>query len=106
MDMWLKNTKLALVKDGLLTFRGGRNARIACLSGSLWITQECQVKDVVLEPGHSLTVRHEGLTVITALAPSTLLIHEERTAHASGTPLGSIRHALQRWFGSPAGQPS
>jgi hypothetical protein len=106
MDMRLKNTKLALVKDGLLTFRGGQNARITCLSGSLWITQECQVKDVVLEPGNSLAMGHEGLTVITALTPSTLLVHEERPAHVRGARHASLRQVLQRWLGSPAGQPS
>ncbi len=78
MDISLKNTRLSLPRDGLSAFRDGRGARIACLEGSLWVTQECSIKDEVLGPGQTLRVRHDGLTIVTALRPSALILSEDR----------------------------
>jgi hypothetical protein len=78
MDISLKNTRLSLPKDGLIALREAHRARITCLDGSLWITQECSIKDEVLGPGQTLWLRDDGLTIVTALTPSALILSEDR----------------------------
>ena len=108
MDISLKNTRLSLARDGLIAFRDGRGMRITCLEGSLWVTQECSIKDEVLGPGQTLRVRHDGLTVVTGLAPSALILSEDLSLVASlgGTLPGKLaallRERLAGWFGAPA----
>lgn len=78
MRLLLGQSKLALERDQLISLHGGKGVRVACLTGALWITQEQDKKDVILEPGQSLVVDHPGLTVITALGSATLRVCEPR----------------------------
>ncbi|HZP92605.1 MAG TPA: DUF2917 domain-containing protein [Burkholderiales bacterium] len=97
MDIALHQTRMKLNRDGLIAFRDGRGARIVCHSGTLWVTQESQIKDRILEAGDSLIVCELGLTVITALGPSALTVTE---AGAAGSPPGrwrSIFAGLAAW---------
>ena len=74
MDAALTNTRLELAKEGLIAVRDAQDARIECLAGTIWVTQEGALKDDVLEAGDSLVVRKPGLTVITALVPAALTV--------------------------------
>ena len=78
MRLLLGQSKLALERDQLMSLRGGKGVRVACLTGALWITQEQARDDVILEPGQSLVVDHPGLTVIMALGSATLRVCEPR----------------------------
>jgi hypothetical protein len=104
VDISLKDTRLSLARDGLIAFRSGPGASITCLEGSLWVTQESSIKDEVLGPGQTLWVRHEGLTIVTALAPSALVLSDDRplaAAPASDSSLTlqtTLRQRLTRWF--------
>ncbi len=71
---------LSLAREGLVAIRDGQGTRIVCHAGSLWITQECDVKDSVITAGESFTVRKPGLTLLTALSASELTIIEARAA--------------------------
>jgi hypothetical protein len=108
MDISLKDTKLSLARDSLIAFRDGRGARITCIEGSLWVTQECSIKDEVLGPGQTLRVRHDGLTIVTALMPSALILSEDPSlaARLGGTLPARIaamlRERLARWLGAPS----
>lgn len=76
MDISLKDAKFSLARDSLIALRDGRGARITCLDGSLWVTHEGSIKDEVLAAGQSLRIRHDGLTIVTALMPSALIVSE------------------------------
>lgn len=112
MDISLKGTRFALARDGLIALRDARGARITCLEGALWVTQEGSIKDEVLAPGQTLRVRHDGTTLITALAPSVLLLSEERRFATSirGTLRQRLAAMLQKplanRFGVPAARDS
>jgi hypothetical protein len=106
MDISLKDTRLSLPRDGLIAVRDARGAHITCLDGGLWITQECRIKDEVLKPGQTLRVRHDGLTIVTALTPSVLILSEDRGfARAMRATLtrrlaAGLKRRLADWFES------
>jgi hypothetical protein len=74
MNIDISRSTIQLARDGLISLRNARGTRIFCQSGSLWVTQEAEIKDLVLVPGDSLTISNGGLTVITALQPSALAL--------------------------------
>jgi hypothetical protein len=60
-----------------------RASRIVCHSGRLWVTRKGDRTDWFLAAGDGLEV-HGGLTVVTALEPSTLTLEPPiRSRHAS-----------------------
>ncbi|HWQ40267.1 MAG TPA: DUF2917 domain-containing protein [Burkholderiales bacterium] len=102
MDIALIDTRLSLPREGLIALRQARGARILCLAGCLWITQEGNLKDEVLRPGESLTVQRDGLTLITALTPSSVRLSDRSGKQCpSAWPawLGAMSGRLRRWFG-------
>lgn len=58
--------------------------RVDCDSGSLWITQDRDLQDAVLDPGHSLTLAAGRRAIVYALEPSTLRVHACDPAPRSG----------------------
>jgi len=78
MQIEINRSTLSLADEGLVAIRDGQGTRIVCHTGSLWITQECDVKDAVITAGESFTVRNPGLTLLTALSASELTIIEPR----------------------------
>ena len=95
MRLLLGQSKLGLERDQLVAVRDGKGVRVACLSVALWITQEQSTADVILEAGQSVVIDHTGLTLVTALSPSTLRICEPRGA--------GLWRALLGWFQLPIG---
>lgn len=85
MKIETNRSNLSLALEGLVAIRDGQGTRIVCNVGSLWITQECDVKDSVITAGESFTVRNPGLTLLTALSASELSIIEPST-HARPEP--------------------
>ncbi len=71
-----------LLKDELHLIRDGRGRHVQTLSGRLWITQEGDPRDIVLDAGEGFTVEQPGLTVVCALRPSSLLVLD----HVSAAP--------------------
>ncbi len=64
-------TDITLAKYSLWSTEGDRRGDvITCLNGILWITQEGDLKDYVLEAGRSFWVTRPGLLVVQALDDS------------------------------------
>jgi hypothetical protein len=80
MNIALDASTLSLRRDGLLALRDGQGARVRCLSGNLWITEDHSSSDTILAPGESFTIRRAGLTLIMALQPATLQLCEPRAS--------------------------
>ena len=80
MQIEINRSTLSLAREGLVAIRDGQGTRIVCHAGSLWITQECDLKDAVIVAGESFTVRNPGLTLVTALSASELTVIEPRAA--------------------------
>jgi len=79
MQLLLGLSRVCLDRDQLIAVRDGIGARVTCLSGSLWLTQESAVQDQVLEPGQSAVIDHPGLTLIMALAPASVRLTDRAT---------------------------
>ena len=78
MQIEINRSTLSLARDGLVAIRDGQGTRVVCRAGSLWITQECDVKDAVITAGESFTLSHPGLTLVSALSATELTIIEPR----------------------------
>ena len=49
-----------------------RQQTLFCLHGSVWVTQECDIRDYVLEEGDAFLVTLPGLVLVRALAPARI----------------------------------
>ena len=50
--------------------------RVECVSGSLWVTQDGDLRDIVLKAGESFAFDHKGDALISALDDSSFLLLE------------------------------
>lgn len=64
------STEYELPLRGLLRLPPG--SRLACDSGSLWITEDNQMLDTVLEPGQHFAPVARGALLVYALTPARL----------------------------------
>lgn len=63
-----------LAKGGLLRRETRPDERIECLSGVLWVTQDGDPRDVILEAGDGFDFDRRGASVVSALADSRFLL--------------------------------
>jgi hypothetical protein len=49
-----------------------RQQTLFCLQGSVWVTQECDIRDYVLEEGDAFLVTLPGLVLVRALTTARL----------------------------------
>ena len=78
MNIVLDASTLSLARDGLLALRDAQGTRVTCLDGSLWITEDHGIADVLIGPGESFTIKRSGLTLVMALEPAALSLNERR----------------------------
>jgi hypothetical protein len=83
MKIELSTPTLALPRDGLIALRDAAGTRVTTLEGALWITQDSEQGDVILEPGQSFTVARPGLTLVMALTPASLRLFDRRRGLAA-----------------------
>jgi len=76
MNIDIKRQTLDLADEGLLAIRDGRMSRVHSLEGTLWVTEEGEVKDTILRRGETYTIRNAGLVVITSLGKSRITLEE------------------------------
>ncbi len=66
-------TEISLPKHKMWTLEGDRRGDvISCLNGTLWITQESDLKDYVIEAGRNFWVTKPGAVAVQALDDSLL----------------------------------
>jgi len=86
VSFWLNQQGAAihLQQQELLTVRDGKGWKVQSLAGAVWITQEGELDDVILEAGESFTVERDGLTVIQAVGEATVVVSRQ-THRVTGT---------------------
>ncbi len=82
-DLRWSRTTIRLVRNGLLGIDDGRGMRVRVRSGTVWLTQHDDPRDVVLREGESFTIERAGRTVVQALDPSELRIDGGPQPHPS-----------------------
>ena len=71
-DLIAGSTRLG--KGSLARLASRRGERIECLSGTLWVTQDGDPRDVVLEAGESFEFDRSGRSIVSAFADSRYLL--------------------------------
>ncbi len=74
MNLELNQDGLCLNHHQLLKVRGGAGHAIVCHSGSVWLTQHHDRRDIVLGAGDSFTLDRDGLALVQALEQSAISI--------------------------------
>jgi len=89
----LDGSTLSLSRDGVLAIRDAEGARVRCISGALWITEDSCIADTILLPGDSITLQRPGLTLIMALEGASLRLYEPHPDLWS-----RVKSGLRRWI--------
>lgn len=64
--------KIDLQRGKLLRILGGAGSTVTAHAGSVWITEEASVRDVVLRPGQSLKLQRPGLALVEAISDAAI----------------------------------
>lgn len=80
MDMSVNRAAINLEGGALLQIRNSTGSRIECLAGGVWITQEKDTRDIILQPGETFLIDREGLTLVGAFDTATISIIEPEQA--------------------------
>jgi hypothetical protein len=61
-----------MAKEILVRIEDGRGTMVRVVSGSVWITEEGDPRDRFMAAGARLAIASDGVTLVSALAPSTV----------------------------------
>ena len=67
MKLELKKGAVKLGPNQTLKVLDGQGSTVCAVEGSLWITEENQPKDIVLERGGCYLLRHRGVAIVNSL---------------------------------------
>jgi len=67
MKLELRSGAVKLGANQMLKVVDGQGSTVCAVEGSLWITEENQPKDIVLEPGGCYRLRHRGVAIVNPL---------------------------------------
>lgn len=71
------NPSARLLKRGQLErIEDGRGSRVFCLSGCLWMTEQGNLRDIVLSAGEEAAISRNGTTIVMALGDARWLLAE------------------------------
>lgn len=74
MNLDLNPLATALARRQTLALTDRAGELIECLSGSLWITQDGDPRDVILGPGEGHVIDRDGLVLVYAFADAKLAV--------------------------------
>jgi len=76
MKLELNSGGVRLERGQVLKVHDGIGATVCALEGAVWITEDHQPKDIVLEEGRCYRLRHRGLAILHPLSgPAAVSIH-------------------------------
>jgi hypothetical protein len=67
MRIEMKSGAVRLGPNQTLKLVDGAGSTVCAVEGSVWITEENQAKDVVLEPGRCYRLRQRGVAIVNSL---------------------------------------
>ena len=86
MKIKLSQSEICLSQRQTLSLADGTGVRVTADAGSVWVTQENDLRDIVLSAGESVTFKQAGKVIVQALAPARVTLVRKRRAQrgASG----------------------
>jgi hypothetical protein len=94
-----RHAELQMAHRDLIRLSGNAHT-VVCISGSLWITQDEDTRDVVLEAGQRFTTPGSAATLLYALVPARVTIEHDGPQPAAARhpkpPIAPRIPALQR----------
>jgi len=93
--MWINtpNARLALAARRGLRLKGARGAKLRAVQGTLWVTIDNDLRDIVLDPGESFVVDSDRPLVVMPLGECAT-VDVKSAAQANAGALSSLLHAL------------
>ena len=82
MELKVDNAVLELKAGQVITLDDAIGASVQARLGSLWITEEGDVRDIVLGPGEQRVIKRAGRTLIQAMQTSWISIRTPQLAMA------------------------
>ena len=67
MQIELATGAVRLGPNQTLKVVDGAGSTVCALEGALWITEENQLRDIVLEPGNCYRLQHGGIALVNSL---------------------------------------
>jgi hypothetical protein len=104
MNLKLESPVLTLGAGQLLALDDARGTRIQPREGSVWITEEGETQDFIVEAGQAFVVKRRGRTLVQAVVDSRIAFCDQGLPRAAGELFGEehlleTRFRLQRHFG-------
>src|SRR6267378_306995 len=110
MNIRFDRAQLRLEARELIRLYDSRGARVECVRGALWITQNKDREDYFLAANDALTLDRPGLALIHAQAPSVVVLSEPaprpRLPQKIGRALLAASGAIGSWFARQFGPES
>jgi len=97
MNITLEGSTLVLDSLQRIALRDAAGATAQVKSGELWITLENDRRDILLASGDSWTIDRDGLTLVQAEVPSTIVLRDAPTRLSW---LARAAAAIEHWIES------
>ena len=94
MNLELNQDGLCMKPKQLLKVRGGIGHTVVCQSGSVWVTQERDRRDIVLGAGESFALDRSGVALVLAFEQSAISIARPAPRRRAPAPTALPRNAL------------
>lgn len=87
---------LHLAQGNLLRIEDGRGVLVAVADGEIWLTEENDLRDIVLGRGESFRLEQHGLALLYALRPTSMTLAAPRSReHAEPAATFRLVSAMQ-----------
>ncbi len=78
MKLHPTNLAVVLAQGALQSIEDGRGSSVQCLGGALWLTQQGDARDIVLEAGDKAVIERDGTSIVFALSDARFVLSDAR----------------------------
>jgi hypothetical protein len=84
MRISLEASRVELRAEQILRIDDALALRMVCERGTLWVTQDGDLRDLILGDGDSFTFDHSGVALVSALQATSVRFEEPAFEHSPG----------------------